>query len=71
MMHSFYTRGDWKVRSVVHYFSNGSANQHMFGIILNNYISSTFSHEGDMKQSEKNIIVNMGIVCILEKVKFQ
>ena len=38
------TRDDWKVRSVVHYFSNGSANQYMFGIILINYLSPTFSH---------------------------
>ena len=53
------TRGDWKVRSVVHYFSNGSANQHMFGIILNNYLSPTLSHlfhEGDMMQSGKILL---------------
>ena len=40
-----FTRGIWKVLSMVFYLSNQSANPIMFGIILKKYLSSLLKHE--------------------------
>ena len=40
-----YTRGIWKVLSMVYYLSNRFTNPIMFGIILKNYSSSMLWHK--------------------------
>ena len=40
-----YTRGIWKVLSMVFYLSNGFTNPIMFGIILKSYLSPMLWHK--------------------------
>ena len=54
-----YTRGIWKVRSMVFYLSNQFTNPIMFGIILKSYLSSLLYHkfyEDVMMQTRKILL---------------
>ena len=45
MVNPWYTRGLWKVLSMVLYLSNRFTNPIMFGIILKSYLSSLLWHK--------------------------
>ena len=44
-----YTRGIWKVRSMVQFFSNRLTNPFMFGIFLNSYLCYMFGNKFEME----------------------
>ena len=68
---SYYTRGTWKVLSMVFYLSNRFTNLFMFGIILKIYLSSMLWHKfhEDIIMQTRKILLQIHVLFVYWKTQ--